>query len=181
MKRLVSIMICAALALSMAAVCAISTAGADYVRGDANGDGKIDMLDLFSLKMHLSEYRTFVDFDCADANGDGQIDLVDMLELKKALSGHYDSLNSLYPPEDSDVGKITVAGKDIGSFAIVVSDPENANMCFAAEELQKYVAIAARRTLQIFYGSTDARNVILLTADPGSIMGNDGYSITVND
>ena len=181
MKRLVSIMICAVLALSMAAVCAISTAGADYVRGDANGDGKIDMLDLFSLKMHLSEYRTFVDFDCADANGDGQIDLVDMLELKKALSGHYDSLNSLYPPEDSDVGKITVAGKDIGSFAIVVSDPENANMCFAAEELQKYVAIAARRTLQIFYGSTDARNVILLTADPGSVMGNDGYSITVND
>ena len=59
-----------------------------FTIGDADGDGEVNMLDLFSLKRYLSGYQNenFVT-DACDFSAKGSVSMPDLLEEKKLLAG----------------------------------------------------------------------------------------------
>ena len=59
----------------------------DYLPGDANGDGDVDLLDLVRLRKSLAGDQVELNKTCADLNGDGQVDGLDLMELRKLLVG----------------------------------------------------------------------------------------------
>ena len=175
--------ICGLLIASMliAAVTVVVPAGAaSFLRGDVNGDGHVDALDAFELVQYIADVTDWVQFDLADVDGDGDVTVADSLMLRRHLANIID-LSQTYPVPDTNVDRITIAGNNIGMYTIVVTDPENANMRFAASELQKYVKEACGRTLVIAEGDCFSPFQIVLCGDDGSSrLGDDGYSITVS-
>ena len=59
------------------------------IKGDINGDGKIDFRDSDLLTAHMLglEILTGDSFEAADINGDGLADVLDLAELKLHLLG----------------------------------------------------------------------------------------------
>ena len=55
------------------------------VRGDVNGDGKVNTLDLAELRKVLLGASETAEAG-ADANADGAVDLLDLIRIKKILS-----------------------------------------------------------------------------------------------
>lgn len=60
-----------------------------YTKGDINGDGRVDALDLLKLKKNLlgQEGLSAAGSLAADISGDGKVDALDLLQLKKYLLG----------------------------------------------------------------------------------------------
>lgn len=65
-----------------------------YVKGDVNGDGIINTIDLTKIMKHMVGKITLdsKQFAAADINNDGQISLVDMARVQKYLIGKLDTL-----------------------------------------------------------------------------------------
>ena len=58
--------------------------------GDANGDGKVDVLDIVRIKrilIHIIDEKdlTRYDIDCANVNNDITVDTLDLIRLKRHL------------------------------------------------------------------------------------------------
>ncbi len=152
-----------------------------YVPGDANGDGFVDMQDSVAIRaFSASPAGKVADFDAADINQDNRVDAKDLLMMKKHNAGLED-FNELYPTEFGDVGRFKIGENNIKHYTIVVTNPDNANMVFAAEELQKYVEMSTKVKLPIAEGTSDAEYKIVLREDEVGTLGNDGFSITVKD
>ena len=66
---------------------AIWEADADFLPGDANGDGDVDVLDLVRLRKSMAGQQVELKLSCVDLNGDGQADGLDLLLLRKLLVG----------------------------------------------------------------------------------------------
>ncbi|GEM_PF-4715793 len=60
-----------------------------FLKGDANNDGKVDMLDIVLLKKVLLRYANISGktIKKADANGDSKIDIYDIVKIKRILIG----------------------------------------------------------------------------------------------
>lgn len=89
-KRILSILLVAVTLLTSlpANFIAASAEKQSIVYGDANEDGKIDLLDDLILKRFQAEQNpSGFNQKNADVNGDGTIDLKDLLMLKKFLAG----------------------------------------------------------------------------------------------
>lgn len=54
--------------------------------GDANGDGKINLLDLVSMRKYLAKWNIELNTDALDCNADGNINLLDLILLRKYLA-----------------------------------------------------------------------------------------------
>lgn len=159
---------------------AVPAGAASFLRGDVNGDGQVDALDAFELVRYIGEIKGWIQFDLADVDGDGDVTALDSFELRRHIANIID-LSQVYPVPDTNVDSITIASNNIGMYTIVVTDPENANMRFAASELQKYVKEACGRLLVIAEGDCAAPYQIVLCADDGSHrLGDDGFSIAVS-
>lgn len=61
----------------------------EIMRGDTNGDGYIDILDLANVKRHILGTRKLSgDYKlAADTNGDGEIDILDLAKIKRHILG----------------------------------------------------------------------------------------------
>ncbi len=59
---------------------------AALVRGDATGDGKVDVDDLIKLRKRLIGAGELTD-KFADVNGDGSVDILDLINAKKRMAG----------------------------------------------------------------------------------------------
>ena len=59
----------------------------DFLPGDANGDGDVDVLDLVRLRKSMAGQQVELKLSCVDLNGDGQADGLDLLLLRKLLVG----------------------------------------------------------------------------------------------
>ena len=60
--------------------------GVDYLYGDANGDGTVDVVDVVAIINYIlnNPTDTFV-FDAADLNGDGEVDVFDVTKLIEVI------------------------------------------------------------------------------------------------
>lgn len=179
MKKWICGLLIASVLLTIFTV-AVPAGAASFLRGDVNGDGYVDALDAFELVQYIADVTDWVQFDLADVDEDGDITVADSLMLRRHLANIID-LSQTCPVPDTNVDCITIAGNNIGMYTIVVTNPENANMGFAASELQKYVKEACGRTLVIAEEDCSAPYQIVLYEDDGSHrLGDDGYSITVS-
>ena len=61
------------------------------VRGDTNGDGKINSADALAIQKHIVESRELKNayLDAADINGDGRVNSLDVLYVQKHIVGSY--------------------------------------------------------------------------------------------
>lgn len=62
----------------------------DFLPGDANGDGNVDVLDLVRLRKSLAGNQVQLNASCADLNGDGEVTILDLVRLRKLLVGATD-------------------------------------------------------------------------------------------
>ncbi len=67
----------------------VSTEGKKIMRGDANGDDKIDIIDLAAIRLHILGTRKLTGnaLTCGDANADGNIDIVDLAAVRLNILG----------------------------------------------------------------------------------------------
>jgi hypothetical protein len=56
-------------------------------KGDANGDGEVDILDYIALQNHIIDPTKTVNTENSDMNGDGKINSADLLALRKIIIG----------------------------------------------------------------------------------------------
>ena len=59
----------------------------DADRGDVNGDGKTNVMDLGLLQRHLNNWNVTIVESAADINGDGKINVMDLGLLQRLLNG----------------------------------------------------------------------------------------------
>ena len=179
MRKLISLLIMASMLLG--SLCFTSSAGyTPYNPGDVNDSGAINSFDLIELKKHIAGVESKINSLSAELTGDKKVNAKDLLFLKKHIVG-IESIEEQFGIGDGTVGLITVGDKNISEYTIVVTNPDNANMVFAAEELKKYVEMASGVTLAIENNESDAEYKITLLEDETDTLGNDGFSITVVD
>ena len=151
-----------------------SSAQGPYTPGDANGDSSVDMKDSLAIRLYCAGITDqVVNVDNADLNNDGLVNAKDLLIMKRHLAGVED-FTETYPI-------YTIGANSIALYSVVVTNPDNANMVFAAEELQKYVEMVTSIKLPIVFGESDTEYAVTLCEDESGDLGNDGFSITVRD
>ena len=157
MKKLVSILICFVMLLSaIAPSAALSDTKTyadvvykgEFVIGDADGDGELDMKDSLLLKKH-SAGIDYADKNASDINADGIINAKDLLILKKCLAGEDDI--ALYDKSDKAVHKMLIAGNNVEDYCIVYDlSAESADINYlAAVTLSKYINTATGADLSV--------------------------------
>lgn len=90
-----SILITFAVVVAVIVFAAAVTGAPDYVAGDVNGDGKIDVRDVVLAQKHVLKIQypplTAVQLSAADVNGDGEIDVSDVVAIMKIALGLIES------------------------------------------------------------------------------------------
>ena len=74
----------------------------DFIRGDANSEGVIDVSDAVTVIRHLFAGRTLSCHDAADVNDDGEIDIADGVAALGFLFGTADPLPAPFPDCGAD-------------------------------------------------------------------------------
>ena len=83
-----------------------------FIRGDVNGDGKVNVSDPIALADYISGARQELpELDAADVNDDGRIDTGDLTTITSVL---YQKIGSIPPP-------YPVAGRDPTPDAIPIT------------------------------------------------------------
>ena len=126
MKRIVSVLVCAAILIT--SVLMFNVSSVDYKLGDINGDGIINSLDANVLSRYISGKGVISDTRTADLNGDGKVSALDSSTLKRVIAG----VLELVQPSDGNVISVDM-------YSIVY--PENATVyeIYAAEILADWI------------------------------------------
>lgn len=95
LKRAVMIALCAVISFSCCAVQAKDITPTPMV-GDANGDGKINMLDIITVRKSLISLYVRIDANNADIDSDGKITVLDLLLLRKGVAGRVNLADYTY-------------------------------------------------------------------------------------
>ena len=152
MKRIISLILTAALSCSLA----VAASATPQLRGDANGDGKLNARDVIAVAKNIAHSSDALS-PLADYNDDGDVNARDVISLMKYLTGHYeandDMLELMYgcaEPEfdiSDPVAADTVSGANFG-FDTAAADNSTA---FAAAA--SYLAAHPGTTLKLETGT----------------------------
>lgn len=118
MKRsIISILLSISLIFSFCTISLnVQAAASTDIVGDANNDGKINVLDLLCLRKYIAKCSVTVNQTNADLNFDNNINLLDVITMRKGLIGIID-FSELKPPKyialTFDDGPNTYATPDI--------------------------------------------------------------------
>lgn len=177
LKKLISVFITVMMLVSALSSAMSVSATMLYRKGDLNHDGTINAIDSYSLKTGIAGATgETMDQTAADVNGDGVINAADSYAMKLHMSGK-GFIDQLYP-EGCGWQGFFIMGTPISEYTVLVTDPDNPNMVFAAEELKKYVKLGDPETvLSIENSSSSAEKQIILRADSTGEMGTDGFNI----
>ncbi len=174
MKKIVAFVLC----FVMTVLCVPFHIEADallYRKGDFNDDNTVNAKDAYQMALYLSGSGAEISGEKGDLNFDENVNAKDYFIMKLHLSGVADVENA------PGFGGYTVGGKDIAQYTVVVTDTENPNMVFAAEELCKYVKLGDGTDLSIAHGSSEAEDQIIFLADATGELGTDGFNIKYAD
>ena len=189
MKKMISFLLAAltlAFMLPLTAMAQTFEHEETFTIGDADGDGEVNMLDLFSLKRYLSGYQNenFVT-DACDFSAKGSVSMPDLLEEKKLLAGYAEA--SDYETGYS-VNKLTIGGVDISEFEVYLTEDiqEGDNAHYAAMQLQKYINEATGVELDFQRTYTEGAHYITFhkvdyNSELGQELGIEGYTYTVSN
>lgn len=176
MKKLVSSLLAAALCSTTFAMCLCTdTDAALYKKGDANNDGSLDLKDSCAIKAAILGADREYDPVAADVDSNGVCNTRDSFYLKRAL---------LFGTEIEDGfgwEGFFIGGVPVSEYDIIVTDPDNDNMCFAAEELQKYIKEGDGSETEIFKEDTDSPYKVVFTSVGDGSMGDDGFNLKVEN
>lgn len=86
LKRVIMLIMCMAICFSCCAVQAKEIT-ADPMVGDANGDGKVNLLDIITVRKSLVSLYVKINSSNADIDSDGKTTVLDLLLLRKGLVG----------------------------------------------------------------------------------------------
>ena len=179
-KKALAVLLCAAMTASVI-IFSPSAEAALYKTGDADGNCSVNAKDAYLMKKSVADTAEL--FDGADIDRDGTVTARDILYLKAEFAGAIKLSESF--PEGYGWKGFTVAGRDISEYRIIVSDPDNPNMCFAAQELQKYIKEGNGAELSVEHtpGASvpdDGGAIVFLTGEP-SLYGTDGFTLSVTN
>ncbi|MBQ4066594.1 MAG: DUF4838 domain-containing protein [Clostridia bacterium] len=205
MKRILSIVLCLVMLVS---VFAISASAAQYnpevldednfsitqnimrdetyVLGDVDGDGAINAIDSLCLKATVAGAGGVVCIlDAADFDADGMLTPKDSYYARACLSGKFSTTDY---ENGKQIYNLMIGGVSISEFSIVI--PEDAaydsNLYYATELLCDYIKDATGVTLAIERGEASGTNAIYLhhvsdDSDMGMELGHEGYIYEVTD
>ncbi len=175
-KKVLCYILTAAMVFSLS-VFAVPSGAKLYKTGDADGNCAVDARDAYLIKRKVSGFSADLT-DSADVDSDGKVTARDVFWLKADISEAVDI--SVRFADGYGWEGFTIAGNPISEYEIVVTDKDNPNMCFAADELQKYVKDGCGAVLPVAYEKSETKSIILRTGD-SEIYGNDGFCLTVKN
>lgn len=180
MKKVLSLLLCTVMILT-AVMSTIPSSAILYRKGDVNTDGNVNAMDSYYLRKSLAGSDLKTDAIASDVNSDNSLNSSDSYVLKLHIAGNV-NIDTIYP-EGCNWKGFQIMGTPIREYSVVISNPDNANMVFAAEELRKYVKLGDGETeLQLIEGESAVEKQILLLEDTSGEMGTDGFNIkTVGD
>lgn len=176
MKKLLSAALCAAICItSFSFMLTQNTEASLYRKGDANRDGVINTKDGNLIKYAIMNGVSDFDFTAADIDSNGRVNSKDSYYIKRSLA------DGSEPVAGAAWEGFQIAGHDLSEYEIIVSDPDNENMVFAAEELKKYAREGAGNELDIVNTPTGNKRRIIFVSDTTGEMGTDGFELCVEN
>ncbi len=189
MKRLFSLILAACMLVGALVYIAPSGIAADdYILGDADKNGEVDMRDILAIRRYLAALigEDEISIDAADVDkkhndGDNRITLDDVVRLRRYFVG-LDELDEDKPEKTNPVDSITIGGVDISNFTIVIPDKSDALMNYTSDRLRSYIYQACGVNLNITDDeSSVSGNMIKYVYDTEDKyeLGKEGYRVEV--
>ena len=158
MKKLLSIILTAVMVVFAAAALVPVGAGAThgYLLGDANDDGDVTSKDVLLTRRYIAGLEDARDIDAvaADVNADDDVTSKDVLVMRRFIAG-LDDLEGNNEDGKYKVSKISVGGKNISRFTVVLSEDADPCLEYASEIFVDRINHACGYKLNVTRGDTD--------------------------
>lgn len=174
LKKLISLILCFVFLIALVPF-ANEAEALLYKKGDLNGDNALNAKDAYQMALYLSGTGSEISSELGDLNFDETVNAKDYFIVKLHMAGIADIEKA------PGFGGYRIAGGDIAGYSVVVTNADNPNMVFAAEELCKYVKMGDSSTLDIVYSADGEGKHIIFAEDESGNFGTDGFNIKTMD
>ncbi len=114
-----------------------------YTRGDVNGDGEVDVVDVTAVVNYINNGEatgTFI-FNAADCNGDGEIDVVDITAIVNIINGSAAGAPRMNAPS------LIINSDNVSAAAFDISAGESKSVELSLSSMRNYTAFQMDVTL----------------------------------
>lgn len=159
-KRLMSLLLLVGMALSLlpaASLRAMALGGS--LLGDADGDGQVNMGDVYLIEAYMADPATSIDMDNADVNGDSAVDEADADLIREYLAGNIHLTDRFWT-----VTFETGGGGDVGPIKVGKGYAITQEIPAPAKEGYIFTGWVVKESGQPFYQSEPVTGDLTLTA-----------------
>ena len=83
----------------------VTGGGVDFIRGDANGEGTVDVCDMVAIMDYiLNKPSDTFNFNAADVNGDGAVNVADIVGIVNIILGNKTAARQMKPEIEAIMG-----------------------------------------------------------------------------
>ncbi len=186
MKKILSYLLAICMMMSVCSLFAVNTeATYGYLLGDADDNAAINVKDILLARRYAAGLATEKDLNvtAADADKNGSVNLKDILLIRKHVAGA-EYLEGVNEDGKYKVGTVSIGGKNITRFSIVIPDDATECMKNAAKVLRNKISAACGYELSVSkYGeSANAYNIrFAFDENNENELGLEGYRVCVDD